>query len=83
MRVINTHKLSVLCCAAAVLLKLVCINTLPSGHKESRDCSLMRCWRVTSFFVFLHYVLHMTDACAGHSVRKWRCSFWSLGLRSI
>ena len=34
-------------------------NTLPSGHEKTRDCSLMRCWWVMSFFIFLHNVLHM------------------------
>jgi hypothetical protein len=34
-------------------------NTLPSGHVERRDCSPMRCWRVTHFYVFLLDVLHM------------------------
>jgi hypothetical protein len=33
--------------------------TLLSGHEETRDCSPMRCWWVTSFFVFLRNVLHM------------------------
>ena len=35
------------------------INTLPSGHAEMRDCSPMRCWRVTHFCIFLHDILHM------------------------
>jgi hypothetical protein len=34
-------------------------NTLRLGHEETRDCSPMRCWRVTSFLVFLQDVLHM------------------------
>jgi hypothetical protein len=34
-------------------------NTLPSGHEKTRYCSPMCCWRVTSFLVFLHDVLHM------------------------
>ena len=34
-------------------------NTLLSGHKESCDCSPVRCWRVMSFFVFLCDALHM------------------------
>ena len=35
------------------------LNTSPSGHEETCDCCPMRCWRVTSFFVFLHGVLHV------------------------
>ena len=38
---------------------LVFLNICPSGHEETRDCCPMRCWWVTSFFVFLHGVLHM------------------------
>jgi hypothetical protein len=34
-------------------------NNLPPGHVERRDCYPMHCWRVTSFFVSLHDVLHM------------------------
>ena len=34
-------------------------NTLPLGHVESRDCYPLHYWRVTSFCVFLHDVLHM------------------------
>jgi hypothetical protein len=35
------------------------LNTLTSGDIERRVCSPMRCWRVTSFYVFLHDVIHM------------------------
>ena len=35
------------------------INTLPSGHAEMRDCSPMRFWRVTRFYVSLYDVLHI------------------------
>jgi hypothetical protein len=35
------------------------LELTPSGHAEMRDCSPMRCWRVTHFCVFLHFVLHM------------------------
>jgi hypothetical protein len=32
---------------------------MPSGDVERHDCSPMRCWQVTSFYVFLHDVIHM------------------------
>jgi hypothetical protein len=32
---------------------------MPSDHEETRDCSTMHCWWVTSFFVFLHDILHV------------------------
>jgi hypothetical protein len=35
------------------------VNTLTSSHVERRDCSPMRCWRVTHLYVFLHDSLHM------------------------
>jgi hypothetical protein len=35
------------------------LNTLSSGHAEIRDCSPMRCWWVTHFCVFIHFVLHI------------------------
>ena len=35
------------------------INTLPSGHVESRNWYPMRWWSVTSFYVFLHDILHI------------------------
>jgi len=34
------------------------VNTLPSAHAETRDCSPMRCWRAPHFCVFLHDVQH-------------------------
>ena len=43
------------------------IDTLPSGHEETWVCSLMRCWRVTSFFVSSRDVLHVRlSACLAH-----------------
>jgi hypothetical protein len=39
--------------------RLTSLNTLISGHVERHDCSPMRCWRVTHFYVFLHDALHM------------------------
>jgi len=43
----------------AVLAMLQTVNTVPSGHVESRDCYPMHCWRVTHFYVLLHDVLHI------------------------
>ena len=37
----------------------IAVNTLLLGHIEWRDCSPMHCWWVTSFYIFLHDVLHM------------------------
>jgi hypothetical protein len=34
------------------------VNTLPLGHTEMCDCYLVRCWRVTHFYVFLD-ILHV------------------------
>ena len=40
-------------------------NTLPWGREETHDCSPMRCWGVTSFFISLRDVLHMSlSACS-------------------
>jgi hypothetical protein len=41
------------------VMKKIHVNTLTSGHVERRDCSPMRCWRVTHLYVFLHDALHM------------------------
>jgi len=51
MKVMNLvlSKLAVLCT----------VNTMPSGHGERRDCCPRRCWRVKSFYVFLHDIMHM------------------------
>jgi len=62
----------------------ISINTLPSCHEETHDCSPTRCWRVTSFFVFLHYDLH-TRLSAGlaHLLFQgyWQLDAGCLGLK--
>jgi hypothetical protein len=56
----------------------VLLNTLTSGHVERRDCSPMRCWRVTHSYVFLHDALHMRLSAdvihlgREHAILTWR-----------
>ena len=60
------------------------LNTLPSGHVETRDCSPTCCWRVTSFYVFLRDILHMhlSAGLAHFSLQGYRqLDAGSLGLK--
>jgi len=43
-----------------MVLMLVPLNTLPSGHVERHDCYPLHHWRVTSFYFFLRDILHMS-----------------------